>query len=199
MARIGAIRQRPKLKPASRPGPRSERPRGPSRRRAGTGYVGRSPILHAARQLRFRRVTRPSRAIALSRSGRARRGASKRPPVSSMKGRPMSSAAQGALVVGCRFADGVPAGEEAPVIHSVARGGPECRAVPRGSIKLATVLLSFEEEGRHRSEVARACTSRPDGERKSGVSWSVMWWLPARRRWCRIGRRGNGISPSHSP
>ena len=41
----------------------------------------------------------------------------------------------GALVVGCRFAGCVPAWEEAPVIHSVALGGPGCRAVPGGSIK----------------------------------------------------------------
>src|ERR1700733_13920629 len=41
----------------------------------------------------------------------------------------------GGLGVGCRFADCVPAGEEAPVIHSVALGGPGCRAVPGGSIK----------------------------------------------------------------
>ena len=41
----------------------------------------------------------------------------------------------GALVVGCRFADCVPAWEEAPVIHSVALGGPGCRAMPGGSIK----------------------------------------------------------------
>ena len=38
-------------------------------------------------------------------------------------------------MVGCRFADGGPAWEEAPVIHSVALGGPGCRAVPGGSIK----------------------------------------------------------------
>ena len=30
--------------------------------------------------------------------------------------------------------------EEAPVIHPVARGGPECRAVLGGSIKWAAVL-----------------------------------------------------------
>src|SRR5207248_6369998 len=28
-----------------------------------------------------------------------------------------------------------------------------------------------EEEARHRSELARACTSRPGGARESGVSW----------------------------
>ena len=37
--------------------------------------------------------------------------------------------------VGRRFAGGVPAWEVAPVIHSVAVGGPVCRAVPGGSIK----------------------------------------------------------------
>jgi hypothetical protein len=42
---------------------------------------------------------------------------------------------QGALVVVRRFADCGPAWEVAPVIHSVARGGPECRAVSGGSIK----------------------------------------------------------------
>ena len=46
----------------------------------------------------------------------------------------------GALGVGRRFADRVPAWEEAPVIHPVARGGPECRAVLGGSIKWAAVL-----------------------------------------------------------
>jgi hypothetical protein len=52
-------------------------------------------------------------------------------------------------VVGGRFADCVPAWEEAPVIHPVARGGPECRAVLGGSIKRAAVLLVCEEEARH--------------------------------------------------
>src|ERR1700733_9082643 len=42
---------------------------------------------------------------------------------------------RGALGVGRRFAGCVPAWEEAPVIHSVALGGPGCRAVPGGSIK----------------------------------------------------------------
>ena len=74
-------------------------------------------------------------------------------------------------MVGRRFADRVPAWEEAPVIHPVARGGPECRAVLGGSIKRAAVLLEWEEEARHRSELARACTSRRCGECKSGVSW----------------------------
>ena len=78
----------------------------------------------------------------------------------------------GARGVGRRFADCVPAWEEAPVIHPVARGGPECRAVLGGSINLTAVLLGVvEKEARHRSELARACTSRPGGERKSGVSW----------------------------
>ena len=76
----------------------------------------------------------------------------------------------GALGVGRRFADGVPAWEEAPVIHPVARGGPECRAVLGGSINLTAVQLEVEKEARHRSELARACTSRPR-ERESGVSW----------------------------
>ena len=58
----------------------------------------------------------------------------------------------GALGVGRRFADGVPAWEEAPVIHSVARGGPECRAGLGGSINLTAVLLGVvEEQARHRS------------------------------------------------
>ena len=43
-------------------------------------------------------------------------------------------------MVGGRFADCVPVGEGAPVIHPVARGGPECRAVLGGSIKWAAVL-----------------------------------------------------------
>jgi hypothetical protein len=77
----------------------------------------------------------------------------------------------GALGVGRRFADRVAAGEEAPVIHSVARGGPGCRAVLGGSIKWAAVLLGLVEKARHRSELARACTSRPDAARESGVSW----------------------------
>jgi hypothetical protein len=81
--------------------------------------------------------------------------------------------AQVAVVVGGRFADCVPAWEEAPVIHSVARGGPECRAVLGGSIKRAAVLLECEEEARHRSELARACTSHRGDGRESGVSW---WW-----------------------
>ena len=67
----------------------------------------------------------------------------------------------GALEVGRRFADGVPAWEEAPVIHPVARGGPECRAVLGDSINLTAVLLEMEKEARHRSELARACTSAP--------------------------------------
>src|SRR5512135_2882487 len=70
--------------------------------------------------------------------------------------------AHGALGVGRRFAFGVAAWEEAPVIHPVARGGPGCRAVLGGSINLTTVLLDVvvEKEARHRSELARACTSR---------------------------------------
>ena len=55
-------------------------------------------------------------------------------------GRKKGGGAHGALGVGRRFADRVPAWEEAPVIHSVARGGPECRAVLGGSIKWAAVL-----------------------------------------------------------
>ena len=58
----------------------------------------------------------------------------------------------GALVVGGRFADRVPAWEEAPVIHPVARGGPECRAVLGGSIKRAAVLLEWEEEATRAAE-----------------------------------------------
>ncbi len=77
----------------------------------------------------------------------------------------------GALRVGRRFADCVAAWEEAPVIHPVARGGPGCRAVLGGSIKRAAVLARLRVEARHRSELARACTSRPGRERKSGVSW----------------------------
>jgi len=77
----------------------------------------------------------------------------------------------GALGVGRRFAFGVPAWEEAPVIHPVARGGPECRAVLGGSINLTAVQLELEKEARHRSELARACTSRPWCARESGVSW----------------------------
>jgi hypothetical protein len=76
----------------------------------------------------------------------------------------------GARGVGRRFADCVPAWEEAPVIHPVARGGPECRAVLGGSINLTAVLLESEKEARHRSELARACTSRPRA-RECGVSW----------------------------
>ena len=64
----------------------------------------------------------------------------------------------GALVVGRRFADCVAAWEEAPVIHPVARGGPECRAVLGGSINLTAVPLSEEIDDRHRKEHARACT-----------------------------------------
>ncbi len=75
----------------------------------------------------------------------------------------------GALGVGRRFAERVPAWEEAPVIHPVARGGPECRAVLGGSINLTAVLfIDVEKEARHRSELARACTSRP------GVSASLV-------------------------
>ncbi len=76
----------------------------------------------------------------------------------------------GALGVGRRFADRVPAWEEAPVIHLVARGGPECRAVLGGSINLTAVLIDVEKEARHWSELARACTSRPRA-RECGVSW----------------------------
>src|SRR5205085_8851944 len=68
--------------------------------------------------------------------------------------------------------------EEAPVIHPVARGGPGCRAVLGGSIKTGGRPARLGEEARHRSELARACTSRPR-ERKSGVGW----------RWsCRLGQ-----------
>src|SRR5512142_1866997 len=79
--------------------------------------------------------------------------------------------AHGALGVGRRFADRVRAWEEAPVIHPVARGGPECRAVLGGSINLTAVLIYGEKEARHRSELARACTSRPWCARESGASW----------------------------
>jgi HSP20 family protein len=48
-------------------------------------------------------------------------------------------------VVGCRFVDGGPAWEEAPVIHSVARGGPGCRAVTAFDHKL------YQFEGREGS------------------------------------------------
>jgi len=48
--------------------------------------------------------------------------------------------AHGALGVARRFADRVPAWKGAPVIHPVARGGPECRAVLGGSIKVAAVV-----------------------------------------------------------
>src|SRR5205085_7414180 len=54
--------------------------------------------------------------------------------------------------------------------HSVALGGPGCRAVPGGSIKTGGRPVVMEE-ARHRSELALACTSRPDGERKLGVGW----------------------------
>jgi hypothetical protein len=76
----------------------------------------------------------------------------------------------GALGIGRRFAFGVPAWEEAPVIHPVARGGPECRAVLGGSINPTAVLIDAEKEARRRSELARACTSRPRA-RECGVSW----------------------------
>src|SRR6266540_1442522 len=46
--------------------------------------------------------------------------------------------------------------KEMKVIHSVALGGPECRAGLGGSIKWAAVRLV---EARHRSELARACAS----------------------------------------
>jgi hypothetical protein len=64
-------------------------------------------------------------------------------------------------------------GAEAPVIHPVVRGGPECRAVLGGSIDLTAVRRELEKEARHRSELARACASRR-GARESGVSggWS---------------------------
>ena len=69
-------------------------------------------------------------------------------------------------------------GRKAPVIHPVARGGPGCRAVPGGSIKTGGRPFRLGEEARHRSELARACTSRPR-ERESGVGW----------RWsCRLGQ-----------
>src|SRR5437763_5025451 len=67
-----------------------------------------------------------------------------------------SGGCHGARGVGRRFADCVPGWDVAPVIHSVARGGPECRAGLGGSIKWATVLV---REARHRNELARACTS----------------------------------------
>ena len=51
-----------------------------------------------------------------------------------------SCCAHRALVVGCRRMDCGPAGGgSAPVIHPVALGGPECRAVLRGSIKWSAV------------------------------------------------------------
>jgi hypothetical protein len=68
--------------------------------------------------------------------------------------------------VGRRFAGGVPAWVEAPVIHPVARGGPGCRAVPGGSIKTGGRPFRLGEEARHRSELARACISRFGVERK---------------------------------
>jgi len=40
----------------------------------------------------------------------------------------------------------------------------------RGSINPTAVLIDVEKEARHRSELARACTSRPRA-RESGVSW----------------------------
>jgi hypothetical protein len=82
-------------------------------------------------------------------------------------------------VVGRRFADRVPAWEEAPVIHPVARGGPECRAVLGGSIKRAAVLLEWEEEARHRSELGRALLRSSRRLRSRGNS------LPTRRRFGR--------------
>jgi hypothetical protein len=54
-------------------------------------------------------------------------------------GSDVAAVAQGGLGVGSRFADGVTAGEKAPVIHPVALGGPGCRAVLGGSIKWAAV------------------------------------------------------------
>ena len=62
----------------------------------------------------------------------------------------------GALGVGRRFADCVPAWEEAPVIHPVARGGPGCRAVLGGSIKRAAVLLEVER----RPDIDVMCSRR---------------------------------------
>jgi hypothetical protein len=86
-----------------------------------------------------------------------------------MKGWLVSS--YGARAGWFRFADCVSGWEEAPVIHPVALGGPGCRAVPGGSIKHTAALLRVEEEARHRSELALACTSRPGGERKLFVEW----------------------------
>ena len=107
----------------------------------------------------------------------------------------------GALGVGRRFADRVPAWEEAPVIHPVARGGPECRAVLGGSIDLTAVQLEWEKEARHRSELARACTSRPR-ERKSGV-WAGVGHAASARSWLSWSSVGwflrQRISPSRSP
>ena len=71
-------------------------------------------------------------------------------------GREKRRGGHGALGVGRRFADCVAVWDVAPVIHPVARGGPECRAGLGGSIKWATVLV---REARHRNELARACTS----------------------------------------
>ena len=93
-------------------------------------------------------------------------------------------------MVGCRFADGGPAWEEAPVIHSVALGGPGCRAVPGGSIKTGgrpAVMV----EARHRSELALACTSRPGGERKLGDE--EQWHEDARGD----GEKGEGVVAHH--
>jgi len=60
-------------------------------------------------------------------------------------------------MVGRRAADGGGGAlGSAPVIHSVALGGPECGAGLGGSIKWAAVGLV---EARHRSELARACAS----------------------------------------
>src|SRR5262249_31010766 len=85
----------------------------------------------------------------------------------------------GALGVGRRFAERVPAWEEAPVIHPVARGAPGCRAVLGGSINLTAVVLALGKEARHRSELARACTSRPGGARG---------WAMGGRGSCGLGR-----------
>jgi hypothetical protein len=107
----------------------------------------------------------------------------------------------GALVVGGRFADRVPAREEAPVIHSVALGGPECRAVLGGSINLTAVLLGVVERrpdtGASSPEHAPRAVVRASLVRAgvghaasaSSSSWSSMagWWLRQR------------ISPSLSP
>ncbi len=96
-------------------------------------------------------------------------------------GREKRGGAHGALGVGRRFADCVPAWEEAPVIHPVARGGPECRAVLGGSINLTAVQLGLEKEARHRSELAEHDLA-PSCARVWCELVLVMPPRPARRR-----------------